>query len=125
MVSPLLELGVNEVALEVELAETPPQEARLASKTLERRNNAGFFMKEVFDKDPRAVDHIKATFAKLGITPKFNPIRGGTDGATFSFKGCPTPNLGTGSYNHHGRYEYLSVSEFNTMVKIVIALLAA
>jgi Di- and tripeptidases len=82
-------------------------------------------MKEVFDKDPRAVDHIKATFAKLGITPKFNPIRGGTDGATFSFKGCPTPNLGTGSYNHHGRYEYLSVSEFNTMVKIVIALLAA
>jgi hypothetical protein len=42
--SPLLELGVNEDALEVELAETPPQEARLASKTLERRNNAGFFM---------------------------------------------------------------------------------
>ena len=44
VVSPLLELRVNEVALEVELAETPPQEARLASKTLERRNNAGFFM---------------------------------------------------------------------------------
>jgi tripeptide aminopeptidase len=82
-------------------------------------------MKEVFDRDPRAVNRVKEVFEKLGITPKFNPIRGGTDGATFSFKGCPTPNLGTGSYNHHGRYEYLSVKEFNQMVRIVIAILAA
>ncbi|OPZ36488.1 MAG: Peptidase T [Tenericutes bacterium ADurb.BinA155] len=82
-------------------------------------------MKEVFDHDPRAVDRVKVVFQKLGITPKFNPIRGGTDGATFSFKGCPTPNLGTGSYNHHGRYEYLSVNEFNQMVRIVITILAA
>jgi hypothetical protein len=40
----------------------------------------------------------------LGIKVRHEPIRGGTDGATFSFLGCPTPNLGTGSYNHHGRF---------------------
>jgi len=82
-------------------------------------------MKEIFDKDSRAVERVKKVFSSLGIEPKFNPIRGGTDGATFSFKGCPTPNLGTGSYNHHGRYEYLSVKEFNLLVRIGIALMEA
>lgn len=80
-------------------------------------------MKEILDKDPRAIEHAKKVFAKLGIEPKFRPIRGGTDGATFSFLGCPTPNLGTGSYNHHGRYEFLSVRDFEKMIRIVIAML--
>lgn len=76
-------------------------------------------MKEVLDKHPEAINTAVAAFARLNLTPCFPPIRGGTDGATFSFKGCPTPNLGTGSYNHHGRYEYLSVKEFNLMIEIV------
>jgi tripeptide aminopeptidase len=82
-------------------------------------------MKEVFDKDNRAVIHAEEVFAKLGIKIRHSPIRGGTDGATFSFKGCPTPNLGTGSYNHHGRYEYLSVRDFTKMIEIVTALIKA
>ena len=82
-------------------------------------------MKEVIDKDPRCVDKILSTFKKLGYEPVINAIRGGTDGAGFSFKGCPTPNLGTGSYNHHGRFEYLSIQEFNKMVEIVTTLVAA
>lgn len=76
-------------------------------------------MKEILDKQPEAIETAKKAFEKLNITPCFPPIRGGTDGATFSFKGCPTPNLGTGSYNHHGRYEYLSIKEFNLMIEIV------
>lgn len=80
-------------------------------------------MLEVLEKDDRAVTHAEKVYRSLGITPKHSPIRGGTDGATFSFLGCPTPNLGTGSYNHHGRYEYLSVRDFSKMIEIVIALL--
>jgi len=76
-------------------------------------------MKEIFDKDPRAIDRATEVFTSLGITPTFVPIRGGTDGATFSFLGCPTPNLGTGSYNHHGIYEYLSLNDFRQMIEIV------
>ncbi|MCR5079057.1 MAG: peptidase T [Bacilli bacterium] len=79
-------------------------------------------MLEVFEKHPEAIEKAKKAFRELGITPRFTPIRGGTDGATFSFKGCPTPNLGTGSYNHHGRFEYLSVREFKTMIEIVKAI---
>lgn len=82
-------------------------------------------MKEVLDKDPRAVLLVDKTMRRLGIVPVYVPIRGGTDGATFSFQGCPTPNLGTGSYHHHGRYEYLSVRDFNLVYEIVKALVKA
>lgn len=76
-------------------------------------------MKEVLDKDPRAIIHAEKVFKSMGLTPNYPPIRGGTDGATFSYLGCPCPNLGTGSYNHHGKYEYLVVEEFNLMIEIV------
>ncbi|MBO4540960.1 MAG: peptidase T [Bacilli bacterium] len=76
-------------------------------------------MKEVIDKDPHAVDRARKAFGALGYPLEENPIRGGTDGAGFSFQGCPTPNLGTGSYNHHGRYEYLSIQEFDKMFELV------
>lgn len=82
-------------------------------------------MKQCLDKDPRAIERVEKAFASLGIVPKYNPIRGGTDGAGFSFKGCPCPNLGTGSFNHHGRFEYVSIREFRKMVDIVIAILSA
>ena len=46
---------------------------------------------------------------RLGITPIVLPIRGGTDGAALTYRGIPCPNLCTGGYNFHGRYEYASV----------------
>ncbi len=82
-------------------------------------------MHEVFEKDDRAIAHAIKAFDSLGITPVHLPVRGGTDGATFSFLGCPTPNLGTGSYNHHGRYEYLSLRDFHRMIDIVLAIVKA
>lgn len=82
-------------------------------------------MKEVFDKDNRAIVHAEEVYRSLGIAFRHEPIRGGTDGATFSFMGCPTPNLGTGSYNHHGRHEFLDLAEFEKMIKITVALLKA
>ena len=71
---------------------------------------------------PAAVKHAKEALRKNGIEPVMGAIRGGTDGATFSKNGLITPNLGTGSYNHHGRYEFLDVNEFNKMISVVIDL---
>ena len=82
-------------------------------------------MKEIIDEDPRALNHAVEVFKKMGIEPVHAPVRGGTDGATFSFLGCPTPNLGTGSYNHHSRYEFLSVRDFSQMIEIVKELVKA
>lgn len=72
---------------------------------------------------PEVIEKAKAAIKKNGLEPRSTPIRGGTDGATFSKMGLPTPNLGTGSYNHHGRYEYLVVQDFNKMIDIVVDIL--
>ncbi|MBQ6733301.1 MAG: peptidase T [Lachnospiraceae bacterium] len=55
-----------------------------------------------------------------GVVPVENPIRGGTDGAMLSYKGLPCPNLCTGGYNYHGRFEYASVPEMEATVKILL-----
>ena len=57
--------------------------------------------------------------------PLWEQIRGGNYVAGFSFMGVPTPNLPTGSYNHHGRFEYLSVKEFGIIKQVLIEILTA
>ncbi len=68
------------------------------------------------------IDNAKAAMEELGITPIDQPIRGGTDGAMLSFKGLPCPNLCTGGYNYHGRYEYASVNEMHKVVDILLSI---
>ena len=80
-------------------------------------------MKQYVDKDPRPVKKAEAALRKLGIEPIFSRIKGGTDGATFSKMGLVTPNLGTGSGNHHGRFEYLVVQDFEKMIEIVLEII--
>lgn len=75
-------------------------------------------MVEVIKEHPECKNHIEKVFNRLGFKYVYKPIRGGTDGATFSFKGVPCPNLGTGSYNHHGRYEFAVLEEMEKMVQI-------
>ncbi len=80
-------------------------------------------MKMYVDKDPRPVEKAAAALRSFGIEPKFDRIKGGTDGATFSKMGLVTPNLGTGSGNHHGRFEYLSIQDFEKMIEIVLEII--
>ena len=80
-------------------------------------------MKPYVDKNPKPVELAKAALRKNGIEPQSTKIRGGTDGATFSKMGLVTPNLGTGSYNHHGRFEFLVIQQFEKMIDVVIDIL--
>ena len=80
-------------------------------------------MKKYVDKDPRPVKKAAEAIKALGLEPKFTRIKGGTDGATFSKMGLVTPNLGTGSGNHHGRFEFLAVQEFEKMIQIVLEII--
>ncbi len=77
-------------------------------------------MLEVIKSCPEATKTIERVFKKMNIDFSYEPIRGGTDGASFSFLGVPTPNLGTGSYNHHGRFEFAVIEEMELMSNIVI-----
>ena len=80
-------------------------------------------MKDYFINDMSAVEKISQALKSLNITPKYVPIRGGTDGATITFMGLPCPNIGDGDYNCHGRYEYVSINEMYKMYDIVKTLL--
>ena len=55
-----------------------------------------------------------------GISPKIEPIRGGTDGARLSFMGLPCPNIFTGGHNFHGPYEYIPVSSMKKAVETIV-----
>jgi tripeptide aminopeptidase len=68
------------------------------------------------------VDNAKAAMEELGVTPIVNPIRGGTDGATLSHRGLPCPNLCTGGYTYHGKYEYASIQEMRKVVEILLGI---
>jgi tripeptide aminopeptidase len=70
------------------------------------------------------IDNAKKVMEDLGITPIDNPIRGGTDGAALSYKGLPCPNLCTGGYNYHGKYEYASIQEMKSVVDILLGIVS-
>ena len=80
-------------------------------------------MKPYVDKNPKPKEVAYEALRKNGLEPRSTKIRGGTDGATFSKMGLTTPNLGTGSYNHHGRFEFLVIQEFEKMIQVVIDIL--
>jgi tripeptide aminopeptidase len=76
-------------------------------------------MKTILDKYPQIQKEMEDTYKELNIDYKYEPIRGGTTGSQLSFMGLPCPNLGTGDYNCHGRYEYVDLDEMELMVKVV------
>ena len=71
-------------------------------------------MLEEVEKAMYVVDFAKEAMLQAGVTPKVQPIRGGTDGARLSFMGLPCPNIFAGGLNFHGRFEFVPV---NSMVK--------
>ena len=76
-------------------------------------------MKEVIVANPQVLNIATKAYDSLKMPYEFLPIRGGTDGATLSFKGLPCPNLGDGGYNFHGRFEYVSTTQMQKMVKVL------
>ena len=76
-------------------------------------------MREKVEPHMEIIDLAKAAIEKEGITPIVKPIRGGTDGARLSYMGLPTPNLFTGGYNYHGRYEIVSVDIMEKSVNVI------
>lgn len=65
------------------------------------------------------IDTAKAAMESFGVTSVVSPIRGGTDGARLSYMGLPCPNLCTGGYNFHGKYEFIPVQSMELMVEIL------
>ena len=81
-------------------------------------------MKEKIEPCMHLIENAKQAMEKAGVTPRVQPIRGGTDGARLSFMGLPCPNLGTGGYAFHGPYEHITVEGMDASVEILKNLVA-
>ncbi len=66
------------------------------------------------------VEIAEQAMREVGVTPKVQPIRGGTDGAQLSFKGLPCPNIFAGGLNFHGRYEFLPIPSLEKASDVVV-----
>ncbi len=79
-------------------------------------------MKQKLDAQPAVLEKLELAIKTAGFEPVMKPIRGGTDGSRLTEMGIPTPNLFTGGYNYHSRFEWASVSEMALAVETIINL---
>ncbi len=79
-------------------------------------------MREKLDARPEVLERAMEASRRAGVEPFVKPIRGGTDGARLTELGVPTPNLFTGGYNYHSRFEWASVSEMALATETVVEL---
>ena len=95
------------------LAKYPKAKINLEIKD-EYRNMRDYFINHM-----DAINLINKAYINLRLPINYTPIRGGTDGATITYMGLPCPNLGTGDFNPHGRFEFVSVTQMAKMVEIL------
>lgn len=79
-----------------------------------------FNMREKIEPVMHIVDTAIQAMKNVGVTPKVQPIRGGTDGAQLSFKGLPCPNIFAGGLNFHGRYEFVPIPSMEKATQVII-----
>ena len=77
-------------------------------------------MKEKIDPNMHVIDIVLKAMQETGVTPKVEPIRGGTDGAQLSFRGLPCPNIFAGGVNFHGPYEFVSIQSMEKAMNVII-----
>jgi len=79
-------------------------------------------MIEALAKEPRAVGLAAEAVKRAGLVPRFQSIRGGTDGSRLSEMGLPTPNIFAGMHNFHSPLEYACLDEMQASVKVLVEL---
>ena len=77
-------------------------------------------MREKIEPVMHIIDTAIKAMENVGVTPKVQPIRGGTDGAQLSFKGLPCPNIFAGGLNFHGRYEFVPISSMEKATEVIV-----
>lgn len=81
-------------------------------------NDQYYNMREKIEPVMYIIDIAREAMVRAGVTPKVQPIRGGTDGAQLSFKGLPCPNIFAGGLNFHGRYEFVPIPSMEKAMQL-------
>ena len=82
-------------------------------------------MAQLVEPHKHIVENAKKGIVKLGGISKSSLIRGGTDGASLTYMGVPCPNLGNGSFNHHGVTEFANIQQMEKCSDLVIEIVKA
>ena len=77
-------------------------------------------MKDIILDHPKIIHIVEEAMNKSKIDIHVIPIRGGTDGAMLSYKGLPTPNLGTGDYNPHSKSEFVDINQMKKGIELLL-----
>ena len=80
-------------------------------------------MREKIEPHMEIIELAKKSMLELGIEPIIKPIRGGTDGARLSYMGLPCPNIFTGGYNFHGRFELIPIESMKLASKLIVKII--
>ncbi|WP_249011069.1 peptidase T [Conexibacter sp. DBS9H8] len=82
-------------------------------------------MRAAIEADPDVLRAAEEAYRAEGIEPVHTPIRGGTDGASLSLRGLPTPNLFTGGHEYHSVREWASLQDMAAASAVVVHLAEA
>jgi tripeptide aminopeptidase len=80
-------------------------------------------MYEIIKNHMHIIHLAEQAIKNVGVTPFFEAIRGGTDGARLTYEGLLCPNLGTGGYHFHGRMEFASIQQMHHAVNIFVEII--
>ena len=106
---------------------------RIAERFMNEKYGEGTVRAEIRDRyfnmkekvDPKYVEAVMRAMEACGVKPLPSPIRGGTDGANLSYMGLPCPNICTGGYNFHGRYEFITTEAMEKVTDILVRLVCS
>jgi tripeptide aminopeptidase len=80
-------------------------------------------MREQVEPHYQIIEIAMKAIADAGVTPKVQPIRGGTDGANLSFRGLPCPNIFAGGLNFHGKFEWVPLESMQKASQVILNIL--
>ena len=80
-------------------------------------------MREKVEPVMHIVTLVEEAMKEVGVTPKVQPIRGGTDGERLSFEGLPCPNIFAGGENFHSRFEYLPIQSMEAAKNVILKII--
>jgi tripeptide aminopeptidase len=82
-------------------------------------------MAEILADHMEIVERAEQAIRLAGLEPVKTPVRGGTDGSRLSFRGLPSPNLGTGGAAFHGPCEHIAAEDMDTAVEVLMNIVCA
>ena len=77
-------------------------------------------MREKVEPVFHVVEIARKAMEAVGVEPKVQAIRGGTDGAQLSFRGLPCPNIFAGGVNFHGPFEFVAIQSMEKAMAVVV-----